>query len=249
MEEKKYDSLGSFFKAIANSIRNKMGKSETEKIKAEDFPDLIDGISTGTDTSDATLNNSNQMLKGYSAYSKGTKYTGNIPTITPPYPTYIQITPLDYDDESGDKAWIYSYYSCPPGYVQQKANKVAWSYLKEINLDTYSFNPSQNTLTITFSDEPGIPLYGHIVGYEEWSGISSFINLDCWKNTAWGYSMDSAAQLQSDGQQSMTYDKTNKKIILNFNNNYGMNYLRYMSEDYFENVTLVFLRSYKQEDF
>lgn len=44
--------------------------------------------SSGTDTSDATLNNGNQMLSGVTAYSQGTKYTGTIQsqaaqTITP----------------------------------------------------------------------------------------------------------------------------------------------------------------------
>ena len=32
------------------------------------------------DTSDATLNNGNQMLNGYTSYSNGVKYTGNIPS-------------------------------------------------------------------------------------------------------------------------------------------------------------------------
>ena len=32
------------------------------------------------DTSDATLNNANQMLSGVTSYSNGTKYTGNIPS-------------------------------------------------------------------------------------------------------------------------------------------------------------------------
>ena len=35
---------------------------------------------SGTDTSDATLTSGNQMLSGYTAYAKGTKYTGTIPT-------------------------------------------------------------------------------------------------------------------------------------------------------------------------
>lgn len=36
--------------------------------------------STGTDTNDATLTSGAQMLKGVTAYSKGTKYTGTIPS-------------------------------------------------------------------------------------------------------------------------------------------------------------------------
>ena len=41
----------------------------------------------GTDTSDATLNSSSQMLNGVTAYSKGVKYTGNIPSVTGGTPT------------------------------------------------------------------------------------------------------------------------------------------------------------------
>lgn len=37
--------------------------------------------SSGTDTSDATLNSSSQMLSGVTAYSNGVKYTGSITTI------------------------------------------------------------------------------------------------------------------------------------------------------------------------
>lgn len=39
----------------------------------------FEGLS-GTDTSDATLTNGDQMLEGVSAYSKGKKYSGTIPT-------------------------------------------------------------------------------------------------------------------------------------------------------------------------
>lgn len=41
----------------------------------------------GTDTSDATLNSSSQMLNGVTAYSKGVKYTGSIPSVTGGTPT------------------------------------------------------------------------------------------------------------------------------------------------------------------
>jgi hypothetical protein len=41
----KYTTLNALFTAIANSIRNKTG--ESGKIVADDFPSMIDGISTG----------------------------------------------------------------------------------------------------------------------------------------------------------------------------------------------------------
>ena len=44
------------------------------------------GAASGIDTNDATLTSGNQMLKGVSAYSKGKKYTGTIPTVEAPTP-------------------------------------------------------------------------------------------------------------------------------------------------------------------
>ena len=70
-------ALTDVFTAIANAIRAKKGVSTT--YKPSQMADAIRSISTGTDTSDATLNSSDQMLSGVTAYSKGTKYTGNIP--------------------------------------------------------------------------------------------------------------------------------------------------------------------------
>lgn len=40
------------------------------------------GSGGGTDTSDATLDSGNRMLSGYTAYARGTKYTGNITSRT-----------------------------------------------------------------------------------------------------------------------------------------------------------------------
>lgn len=45
------------------------------------------GAASGTDTNDATLTSGAQMLSGVTAYSKGTKYTGTIPTVEGPEPT------------------------------------------------------------------------------------------------------------------------------------------------------------------
>lgn len=45
------------------------------------------GAASGTDTNDATLTSGAQMLSGVTAYSKGTKYTGTIPTVESPEPT------------------------------------------------------------------------------------------------------------------------------------------------------------------
>lgn len=68
----------SYLEDIADSIRAKTGSNSA--LKPSQMSSAIDSISTGTDTSDATLNSNGQMLSGVTAYSKGTKYTGNIPT-------------------------------------------------------------------------------------------------------------------------------------------------------------------------
>ena len=74
-----HTSLGSLFSDIADAIRSKTGSSAT--IKADDFPEAISNIhaGSGTDTSDATLETSRQLLSGITAYSKGSKYTGSMP--------------------------------------------------------------------------------------------------------------------------------------------------------------------------
>lgn len=81
-------ALTDVFTAIANAIRAKKGVSTT--YKPSEMASAISSISTGTDTSDATLSSSSQMLSGVTAYSKGSKYTGNIVT----------------RNESGDYNWV-----------------------------------------------------------------------------------------------------------------------------------------------
>lgn len=51
-------------------------------VPAVDLPKTGGGTARFTDTSDATLSSNAQMLNGYTAYSGGTKYTGNIYTFT-----------------------------------------------------------------------------------------------------------------------------------------------------------------------
>lgn len=65
--------------SIANAIRTKGGTSASLEYPT-DFVTAIGNIQTGTDDSDATLNSNGQLLNGVTAYSKGTKYTGNIPS-------------------------------------------------------------------------------------------------------------------------------------------------------------------------
>lgn len=73
----KHKTLKDLFDAIANAIRAKTGSNDG--ICADDFPDVIATISTGTDTDDATAS-AGDLLDGKTAYSGGTKITGTIPT-------------------------------------------------------------------------------------------------------------------------------------------------------------------------
>ena len=65
--------------SIATAIENK-GVTVPSGTKLDGMPALINSISTGTDTSDATLTSGGQMLSGVTAYAKGSKYTGTIAT-------------------------------------------------------------------------------------------------------------------------------------------------------------------------
>lgn len=63
--------------------------------------------SGGTDTSDATLNSAGQLLSGVTAYAKGTKYTGTIPTKSQADLTVSAstvTTPAGYYTESASKS-------------------------------------------------------------------------------------------------------------------------------------------------
>lgn len=62
---------------VANAITGK-GVSTATNASFDTMATNIGNISTGTDTSDATLTSGSQMLKGYTAYARGAKYTGTI---------------------------------------------------------------------------------------------------------------------------------------------------------------------------
>ncbi len=71
-----HKSLSELFKAVADAIRAKTGTSDA--IVADDFPNVIMNISTGTDTSDATAAAAD-ILSGKTAYLANGKTTGSMP--------------------------------------------------------------------------------------------------------------------------------------------------------------------------
>lgn len=75
----KHTTLASLFTDIAAAIRAKTGK--TDKLVADDFPTAIASITTGVNTSDATVT-AEDIAKGVIAYGANGKVTGNVMTVT-----------------------------------------------------------------------------------------------------------------------------------------------------------------------
>ena len=79
----------------------------------------VESADGGTNTNDATLSSGAQMLKGVTAYSKGTKYTGTIATVEGPTP----------DISVSSDGLIAASISNPKGYQAESTTKTATQQL------------------------------------------------------------------------------------------------------------------------
>ena len=141
----------------------------------------------GTDTSDATLTSGSQILSGYTAYSKGTKYTGTITTRSASSATI-----------SGKTVTV------PAGYYPSQFTKTV-STISE--LGSYSAAVTQESSTGTSSN------YTTLKSITVPSG-TSYVTFDI-SSTGKAYANNSSVTGPSgsgtvySGNQSNTYSKTN----------------------------------------
>lgn len=95
----------------------------------------VDSADEGVNTNDATLNSGAQMLSGVTAYSKGTKYTGTIATVTGPTP----------DIAVSDSGLITASVSNPKGYQSSATTKTSTQQLTTQGIKVITPNDSVQT--------------------------------------------------------------------------------------------------------
>ena len=125
-------NLSDFLTEVAEAIRTKKGTSA--QINAQDFPSEIASIETGVDTSNATAV-AGDILLGETAYARGEKLTGTIPTYNGEIYSIIK-NPLNGGRTSGR-----TYQLAKPA-----------TSVKLINKTTGASNESTTTATVAGSD-------------------------------------------------------------------------------------------------
>lgn len=95
----------------------------------------VESADGGINTNDATLSSGAQMLSGVTAYSKGTKYTGTIATVTGPTP----------DIAVSDSGIITASVSNPKGYQSSATTKTATQQLTTQGIKVITPNDSVQT--------------------------------------------------------------------------------------------------------
>ena len=160
----KSDNLTEFLTGVANAIRDKKGYPASQKINPQAFESEIGSISTGTDTSDATATYYD-ILKGKTAYAKGSKITGQIETYAGGYFTYV---PAQTKFVLKDKL------SAP---VSRIFIELASYTTSEVYFNTKNRNGDTRSIDSIDVETSSLTFYGYASSFGEFNQVYTWIQL------------------------------------------------------------------------